>query len=496
MSVTSQGSQGSQRVPRPVREHVEARAWWGLVLASATAMVVGMAVTAVNVVFPAIEAEFDGASRTGLSWGITGYSIALASLMLLGGRLADRLGRRRVFVAGVGVFCVASLVLALAPTAWVFVAARLGQAVGAAMASPSSLSLVLEQFPSSRRPSAIATWTGLGTMGAAIGPSFSAIVSEQFGWRWVFVVPLVATAASLVLSTRVLPEGRPAAAPVGRLDLLGTLLGTLGVAMVAAVITEGPHLGITSPFVIACIIGAVVFLPWFVHRSLVHPEPMLDLRLMRAPNMTAVNLVNVGFTAAGTASWLLYPLFMVQHWDYSLLRAGLALTPFPIAAAIVGFAAGRMAERFGTRRIIVYGALLPAVGMVWQSIRLEEHPNYLTGILPGALLFNIGWGIVYAPTMALALRGVAERQMGQASAMLSSLRYLGGGLGVATVISIVGNADIIPIDAYHRALRAVAVMAFLSGMVILVKLRVPPDLRTGRMTTVTAVTAAPTTPDA
>jgi MFS family permease len=193
---------------------------------------------------------------------------------------------------------------------------------------------------------------------------------------------------------------------------------------------------------------------------------------------------------------LLYPLFMVQHWDYSLLRAGLALTPFPIAAAIVGFAAGRMAERFGTRRIIVYGALLPAVGMVWQSIRLEEHPNYLTGILPGALLFNIGWGIVYAPTMALALRGVAERQMGQASAMLSSLRYLGGGLGVATVISIVGNADIIPIDAYHRALRAVAVMAFLSGMVILVKLRVPPDLRTGRMTTVTAVTAAPTTPDA
>lgn len=470
--------------PRPVREHVDRRAWWGLTLASATSMVVGMAVTAVNVVFPAIEAEFDGTSRTGLSWGITGYSIALASLMLLGGRLADRAGRRRIFVIGVAVFCLASLALALAPTAWVFVAARLGQAVGAAMASPSSLSLVLEQFPVSRRPSAIATWTGLGTMGAAIGPSFSAIVSEQFGWRWVFVVPLVATVASLALSTRVLPEGRPTEGTVGRLDLLGTLLGTVAVAAVAAVITEGPHLGWTSAFVIGSAVVAAVLLPWFVRRSLAHPEPMLDLHLFRAPKMVAVNLVNVGFTAAGTASWLLYPLFMVQRWDYSLLRAGFALTPFPIAAAVVGVIAGRLAERVGTRRIIGYGALLPAAGMVWQSVFLADEPHYLTGILPGALLFNIGWGIVYAPTMALAMRGVAEQQMGQASAMLSSLRYLGGGLGVATAIAIVGNSDVIPLDDYHAAFRAIAVMAFLSGAVILIRLRVPAEFKALRRSTI------------
>jgi EmrB/QacA subfamily drug resistance transporter len=460
-----------------MREQVDRRAWWGLTLASATSMVVGMAVTAVNVVFPAIEAEFSGATRSSLSWGITGYSIALASLMLLGGRLADRAGRRRVFVTGVAVFCLASLALALAPVAWVFVAARLAQAVGAALASPSSLSLVLEQFPVSRRPSAIAAWTGLGTMGAAIGPSFSAIVSEQFGWRWVFVVPLVATVASLGLATRVLPEGRPTGEAVGRLDLLGTLAGSVAVAMVAAVITEGPHLGWTSAFVLTCAVGAVVLLPWFVRRSLSHPEPMLDLRLFRAPNMVAVNLVNVGFTAAGTASWLLYPLFMVQHWDYSLRRAGVALTPFPLAAAAVGVVAGRLAERLGTRRIIGYGALLPAAGMLWQSVFLTDDPHYLTSILPGALLFNLGWGIVYAPTMALAMRGVAEPQMGQASAMLSSLRYLGGGLGVATVIAIVGNADVIPVDDFHRAFRAVAVMALLSGLVILTRLRVPADLR-------------------
>ena len=120
----------------PLKEHVETEAWWALVLASATSMVVGIAVTAVNVVFPAIERDFAGASRSTLSWGITGYSIALASLMLIGGRLADRLGRRRIFRIGVAVFVVASLVLALSPTAWVFVAARLGQAVGAALSGP------------------------------------------------------------------------------------------------------------------------------------------------------------------------------------------------------------------------------------------------------------------------------------------------------------------------------------------------------------------------
>ena len=187
----------------------------------------------------------------------------------------------------------------------------------------------------------------------------------------------------------------------------------------AAVITEGPELGWTSGFVLASAAIAAVALPWFVVRSLAHPEPMLDLHLFRAPNMTAVNLVNIGFTAAGTASWLLYPLFMVQHWHYSLMRAGFALTPFPMTAALVGVIAGRLAERVGTRRIIAYGALLPATGMVWQALFLHDEPHYLIGILPGAFLFNTGWGIVYSPIMALAMRGVAEEQMGQASAMLS-----------------------------------------------------------------------------
>lgn len=465
----------------PPKEHVDTGAWWALVLASATSMVVGIAVTAVNVVFPAIERDFDGASRSTLSWGITGYSIALASLVLIGGRLADRLGRRRMFRTGVAVFVAASLVLALSPTAWVFVAARLGQAVGAALSSPASLSLVLERFPTSRRLSAIATWTGLGTLGAAVGPSFSAVVSEQFGWRWIFVLPLAVSVASLALSGRLLPVGLPQHhGPPQRLDVVGSILGTLGVAMLAAAITEGPRLGWDDPLILGCIVGALVLLPLFVRRSMHHPEPLLDIGLFSVPNVAAVNLVNIGLTAAGTASWLLYPLFMVQHWGYSLMRTGLALTLFPVVASATGMVASRIAERIGTRRVIAYGALLPAAGMLWQVFRLEETPHYLTGIVPGAVLFNVGFGIVYAPITALALRSVEEAKLGQATAMLNSLRQLGGGLGVATVIAIIGNADVVPVATYHRAFVAVTLMALFSGVVVLTALRVPPEFRTSR----------------
>lgn len=468
-------------VERPPKDHVDTEAWWALVLASATSMVVGIAVTAVNVVFPAIENDFEGASRSTLSWGITGYSIAVASLVLIGGRLADRLGRRRIFRLGVAIFVIASLGLALAPTAWIFVAARLGQAVGAALSGPASLSLVLERFPTSRRLSAIATWTGLGTLGAAVGPSFSAIVSQQFGWRWIFVLPLAVSLTSLVLSTRLLPLGLAQHDGIRhRLDVVGSLLGTVGVAMLAAAITEGPRLGWDDPLIVGCIIGALVLLPLFVRRSLVHPEPLLDVRLFSVPNVAAVNLVNIGLTAAGTASWLLYPLFMVQHWDYSLMRTGLALTIFPVVASATGMVSSRIAERVGTRRVIAYGAMLPAAGMLWQVFRLQETPHYLTGIVPGAVLFNIGFGIVYAPITALALRSVAEAKLGQATAMLNSLRQLGGGLGVATVIAIIGNADVVSVEVYHRAFVAVTAMALASGIVVLTALRVPAEFRTGR----------------
>ena len=465
---------------RPKLERVERQAWLALMLAASTSLVIGLAVTAVNVAFPAIEHDFPGADRSTLAWGLTGYSIVLASLLLLGGRLADHIGRRRVFRLGVAVFTLGSLALAASPTAWSFVAARLGQAVGAALLGPASLSLVLERFPASRRLSAIATWSGMGTLGAAIGPSFSAVITEQLGWRWIFVLPLVVCVAALVLAPRLLPEGLPQRPAPGRLDIVGSAVGTIGVGFLAATITRGPRLGWTHPLSLACAGGAAVLIPLFIHRCRHHPEPLMDLQILAAPTIKAVNLVNIGLTAAGTASWLLYPLFLVQTWHYSLFRVGLALTPLPIVAVITGITVSRLAERVGTRTVIRYGALFPAAGLLTTGLRIGTTPHYITDFLIGGVLFNLGFGIVYTPITGLALREVADAKMSQATAIFNALRQLAGGLGVATVIAIMGNARVIPLAAFRHAFLATTIMAGFAGAVVLIGLRVPPEFRRAR----------------
>lgn len=468
----------SGRRARP--EEVERRAWFALVLAASTSLVIGLAVTAVNVAFPAIEKDFAGADRSTLAWGITGYSIGLASLLLLGGRLADHVGRRRVFSTGVSIFIIASLFLALAPNAWCFVGARLGQAVGAALLGPASLSLVLEGFPASRRLSAIATWSGMGTLGAAIGPSFAAVITEQWGWRWIFVLPLIICLTSVVFAPRLLPEGLPKGPASGRLDAFGSIIGTLGVGLLAATISQGPRLGWTHPVSLATTIGALVLLPLFIHRCRHHPQPLMDLQILAAPTIKAVNLVNVGLTAAGTASWLLYPLFLVQQWHYSLFRVGLALTPLPIVAVVTGIMISRLAERVGTRTVIRYGAPLPALGLLTTGLRIGTTPHYVTDFLVGGILFNLGFGIVYTPMTGLALREVADAKMSQATAIFNALRQLAGGLGVATVIAIMGNARVISLPSFCHAFVATGIMAGFAGIVVLTGLRVPEEFRRSR----------------
>lgn len=445
---------------------VSRRAWWGLVLASTTSMVVSLAVTAMNLAFPAIERDFAGTSRSTLSWSITGYSITVASLMLAGGRLADRTGRRRVFRAGIGVFMVGSLALALAPNAWFLLGSRITQAVGAALLAPASLTLVLPMFPPARRMTAIATWTSLGTLGSALGPSLAAVVTQQLSWRWIFVLPLLASAAAFVLAPRLLPEGRPERAAKARIDSIGVALGTLGVACVAFTITEAPQLGWLDGRVVAGAVGALTLLPLFLVRSLRHPEPLLDLRLFRARTVWAANLGNVFLSASGTSIWLVHPLFLVQHWDYSLLRTGLAITPMPVTAALTGFAAGRLAERHGVRRVIGLGSLLPLAGTAWFATRLGPDPGYVTDFLPGGVAFAAGFGLIFAPLTGAALRGVSTADLGQANAAFNALRQLAGGLGIAVVIGILGDAQRIPLPSFDHAYLSIAVMTLLGWIVV------------------------------
>lgn len=447
-------------------ERVDRQAWIALVIAASTSLVVGLGVTAVNIAFPAIEQDFAGASRSTLAWGLTGYSITLASLVVVGGRLADRLGRRRIYVIGVSIFSVSSVALALAPNAWVFVAARIAQGVGAAFSSPASLAMVLPLFPLSRRVTAIATWTAVGTLGAAIGPSLAAIVTQSLSWRWIFVFPLVLCVGAVAAAPSQLPVGAPDHVEEGRVDVAGVVIGTLAIALLAYAIIEGPELGWASGPVLGTAAAACVLGPLFVRRSLRHPTPLLNPRLFAVRTVWSANLAIVLLTAAGTGLWLVHPLFLVQHWHYSLLRTGLAITPAPIASALVGLVSSRVAERIGVRRVIAVGALVPLLGTGWLVVNLTGEPSYVRDFLPGALLFAIGFGLNHPPLTAAALRGVRTADLGQAHAAFSSVRQLGGGLGIAVVIAILGDADVIPLRLFDRAYTTVSVMTLLAWAVV------------------------------
>lgn len=447
-------------------ERVERRAWIALVIAASTSLVVGLGVTAVNIAFPAIERDFAGSSRSTLGWGLTGYSITLASLVLVGGRLADRLGRRRIYVVGVSIFSVASVALALAPNAWVFVGARVAQGVGAAFSSPASLAMVLPLFPLSRRVTAIATWTAVGTLGSAIGPSLAAVVTQQLSWRWIFVFPLVLCIAAIVAAPKLLPEGRPVGAVSGRVDAIGVAQGTAAIALLAYAIIEGPELGWTSGPVLTAAVVAVVLGPLFVHRSLRHPTPLLDPRLFSVRTVWSANLANLVLSASGLSIWLVHPLFLVQHWHYSLLRTGLAITPSPVASAVVGLVSSRLAERHGVRRVVAVGSLVPLLGAALLVVRLGPEPHYVRDFLPGALLYAVGFGLISSPLIAAALRGVRTADLGQANAAFSSVRQLGGGLGIAVIIATLGDADVIPLSRFDRAYLTVAGLTLVGWLVV------------------------------
>jgi EmrB/QacA subfamily drug resistance transporter len=424
---------------------------------------VGMTVTGLTLMFDTIAEDFD-TSRSALAWSLAGYSIVLAALLLPGGRMADRLGRRSVFRAGLIVFSVASLGCAIAPGIALFTIARLGQAVGAALFLPASLALVLPEFPVHRRNTAVAVWAAMGYLGNGLAPSFTALVG-QASWRWLFVFFAVVCGVVWVISPRTLPAHPPERTHT-RVDLIGIPVGVLGVGLLALAIIEGPVLGWSDPLVVGAAIGAAVLLPYFVVRSLRHPEPLLDLRLFKARAVWSANLANIFLSSAGIAIWLVYALFLSTIWGWSVMEVGIALTVSPTMAGVAAIIGARKAEHSSVRRVIEIGSLLPVAGTVWLVWRLGEEQNFFVDFLPGMLMFSFGFGLTFAPLNAAALNGVPVAALGQANAAFNTLRQLAGGLGTAVMISILGNTTDIPISSFHTAFVVAAVMTLACAAVI------------------------------
>jgi EmrB/QacA subfamily drug resistance transporter len=392
----------------------------------------------VNVAFPALERSFSHASRPTLAWVIIAYGIVFGALLVSAGRSADRLGRRRVFFTGILVFSVGSALCGLAPSVGLLIAGRVAQGAGAALLLPSSLGLLLEAFPAEKRSQTVALWGGVGALAVATGPSLGAALISAGGWRLAFYVNLPVAFVAWAVGRRVLVSDRPVT-PAGHPDYFGVLLISGSLAGLVLAISEGPDWGWLNWRVVAAGALAVV-LGWsFLRRSAHHREPVLDLQLFRARSFSVANAAALVYSMGFFAMLLGNILFLTSVWHYSILKAGLAVTPGPIVVALVAGPAGKLATRVGFRPVIFTGSVLFATGLAWYATAIGTTPEYLTRWLPGTLIVGLGIGLTFPVLSAAAVSSLPASRFAVGSAVNQTARQVGGAVGVAVLVAILAN---------------------------------------------------------
>ncbi|CAA9478321.1 MAG: GTP-binding and nucleic acid-binding protein YchF, partial [uncultured Solirubrobacteraceae bacterium] len=394
--------------------------------------------TIVNVAFPDIERSFPGTSIAALSWVLSAYNIVFAAFLVAAGRLADLLGRRRVFLVGLVLFTAASGLCAAAPSPEVLIAVRLLQALGAALIVPSSLGLVLDAFPPERGAHAVALLTAVGAVGAGIGPSVGGLLVTVGDWRLVFLVNVPLGIAAYVLSRRHLVESRtPGRRRVP--DLLGALVFAASVSALVLAVTQGQDWGWTSPQVLGAFAASVVLLAVFVRRSAHHRAPVVDLALLRNRTFSVANGMSIIASAGFFAYTLSNILFLTGVWRYSVLEAGLAVTPGPFVAAAVAGPGSRLAERHGHRLVLVAGGLVWGAAVLWLVLRVGTTPAFVAEWLPASVLLGVGAGLMLPNLSGAAIASAPGEDFATATGLHAVARQVGAALGVAVVVAIIGT---------------------------------------------------------
>ena len=436
LSVLNGAREGTPDLPPPPRR--ERRALLVFIVTSLGAFMASLDLSIVNVAFPALEHSFSHTSRASLAWVITAYSIVFAALLVTAGRSADRLGRRRVFFTGIFVFAAGSALCGLAPSVGLLIGGRVTQGVGAALLLPSSLGLLLEAFPADKRSQTVALWGGVGALAVATGPSLGAALITAGGWRLAFYVNLPVALLAWGLGRRVLLEDRPAV-PSKHPDYVGVVLISAALAGLVLAISEGPDWGWLSGRVTGAGAASALLVAAFLRRGSRHPEPVLDLSLFRARSFSVANGATLVYSMGFFAMLLGNILFLTGVWHYSILQAGLAVTPGPVVVACVAGPAGQLATRVGFRPVIFTGSLLFAGGLLWYATLVGTDPQYLARWLPATLIVGLGIGLTFPVLSAAAVSSLPAARFAVGSAVNQTARQVGGAVGVAVLVAILGN---------------------------------------------------------
>jgi EmrB/QacA subfamily drug resistance transporter len=428
-----------------------------LVATVAASAMASLDATVVNVALPHIGEEF-GATISGLQWVLTGYLVALASLILLGGALGDRFGRRKVFMIGTVWFAAASLLCGAAPNVAVLVAARILQGVGGALLTPGSLAILQANFRESDRAAAVGAWSGLGGVAGAIGPFVGGGLVDGPGWRWAFLINVPVAAIALACAHRAIPETRdPRAAR--RLDLGGVALAVVGLATSTWALTEAGPRGWTDASVLAAGAIAAAALAAFVWRMLHSSDPLVPPALFGDRTFRIVNLQTVLLYGALGVSFFLVSYELQVAADWSALQAGVALLPATGLMLLLSASSGALAQRIGPRLQLTVGPLLVAGGLALLA-RIGPGASWATDVLPGAVVFGLGLVTIVAPLTATVMASADPNHVGVASGVNNAIARTAS-LSALAVVPVISGLSVAtgPTQVTHAFRLALVVTA-------------------------------------
>ena len=417
----------------------------------------------VTVALPSIRQHLHFSVQS-LQWVVSGYFLTYGGLILLGGRAADLLGRRRVLIAGIGLFGLSSLAAGVAGSEDVLVAARLSQGAGAAMTTPAALSILTTSFHvGADRTRALGAWGAAGALSAVVGVIAGGVLSEGPGWRWIFFVNLP-VCALLVPATIVLIKDDHRRASFVNFDALGALLVTGGMLLLAYALIEAPIVGWGRARTIGCLAGALVVLAAFFINESRHSNPLVPLSIFRIRGLAAADATQVLAQGGIFAMFFFTTIFMQNILHLSQINTGLGYVPIAIGVAIgAGIASQMLFPRIGTRPVIIAGAIVCSGALFWIS-RITVHSTYSANLLPPFVLFALGVGCVFVGVQTAAQAGVPAETAGLAAALISASQQLGGALGLA-IFSVIATSHTRDLLAAHVAPQVALTSGFQRGLI-------------------------------
>jgi EmrB/QacA subfamily drug resistance transporter len=456
----------------------ENKQWWTLAAVSVGLFMIMLDNTVVNVALPSIRNSL-GLSLSELEWVVAGYALTFAAFMLTGGKLADLLGRRLIFMTGLVVFTGASLACGLAPNGGFLIGARVVQGLGGALMNPATLSIITATFPPRQRGTAIGIWAGVSAMALAIGPLVGGLLTEHVNWNWIFFINVPIGIAALVAVPVLIQESRDTSREQ-RPDVPGLVTSAIGLFALTFAFIEANSYGWTSWQILGAFAVAAVSLVAFVVLELRQRLPMLDLSLFRNRTFSGANvaMLFVGLAMFGTFFYV--SLYMQNVLGYTPVQTGASFLPMTVLIILIAPQAGRLSDRFGSRWLVGGGMTLLAI-MLFYFSTLGAAASFWA-ILPGLIIGGLGMGSTMTPTTAAAMSAVSVDKAGVGSAVLNSMRQVGGSLGIAVMGAIVAasvNSSLAagntPTDAFltgfHDALRVAALLALAGATVATVAIR-------------------------